>query len=130
MADPQAPASSRWRILLVDDCVDDAELTAIELRNAGFDFELLRVDREAPLLRALPDFAPQLVLSDLNMPGFSGRQAFVLVREHAPQARFVFLTGAVEENAGLPEADAVLLKQELHSLPALVRRLLGNPAET
>jgi two-component system, OmpR family, response regulator len=116
----------RWRILLVDDCADDAELTTIELRGAGLDFEWQRVDREAPLLQALAGFAPHLVLSDLNMPGFGGRQAFALVREHAPQARFVFLTGAVEENAGLPEADAVLLKHELQVLPGLVRRLMEN----
>ena len=124
MANVQAPAS-RWRILLVDDSADDAELATIELRSAGLDFECRRVDQEASLLQALADFAPQLVLSDLNMPGFCGRHAFALVREHAPQVRFVFLTGAVEENAGLPAADAVLLKHELHALPGLVRRLLG-----
>lgn len=123
MANVQAPAS-RWRILLVDDCADDAELAMIELCSAGLDFECRCVDREASLVQALADFTPQLVLSDLNMPGFCGRHAFALVREHAPQARFVFLTGAVKENDGLPAADAVLLKHELHSLPGLVRRLL------
>jgi two-component system, OmpR family, response regulator len=126
MNDVEAPAPTRLRIVLVDDSVDDAELAMIELRNAGLDVECRCVDREASLIETLDDFSPQLVLSDLNMPGFSGQHAFEIVREHAPGARFVFLTGAVKDNAGLPAADAVLLKHELHALPGLVRRLLGE----
>ena len=126
MSAVRLPASPGWRVLLVDDCVDDAELAMIQLRGAGLDVECRHVDGEASLLRALADFDPQLVLSDLNMPGFSGQHAFEIVREHAPQARFVFLTGAIDANAALPAADAVLLKHELHSLPALVRSLLAS----
>lgn len=117
--------AARWRVLLVDDSADDAELTMIELRHAGIDADYLRADSEASLLSALEGPAPQLVLSDVNMPGFDGPRALAIVRERAPAARFVFLTGAIAEDATLPEADGVLLKHELHELPGLVRRLLG-----
>ncbi len=120
------PATPRWRVLLVDDCADDAELVLIELRGAGLDIECRHVDRESALLDALTSFTPDLVLSDLSMPGFSGRLAFELVRERAPTARFVFLTGALEGNEALPAADAVVLKDELGKLPAVVRGLLGG----
>lgn len=119
------PASARWRVLLVDDSPDDAELTMIELRHAGIDADCARADSEASLLAALDGPAPQLVLSDVNMPGFDGPRALAIVRERAPEARFVFLTGAIAEDTTLPEADGVLLKHELHELPALVRELLG-----
>src|SRR3546814_5980356 len=84
---------------------------------------------EASLLSALDGPAPQLVLSDVNMPGFDGPHALAIVRERAPAARFVFLTGAIAEDATLPEADGVLLKHELHELPRLVRRLLERSEE-
>src|SRR3546814_12134639 len=71
----------------------------IELRHAGIDAECVRVDSEASLLSALDGPAPQLVLSDVNMPGFDGPRALAIARERAPAARFVFLTGAIAEDA-------------------------------
>jgi CheY-like chemotaxis protein len=111
-------------VLLVDDSSDDAELTMIELRGAGIDADCRHVDSEASLLAALSESTPHLVLSDLNMPGFDGPRALAIVRERAPAARFVFLTGALEDDAILPTVDGVLLKHELHALPTLVRALL------
>ena len=130
-----AAIDARWRILLVDDCADDAELIGIELAHAGIDADLLHVDSEEKLLDALQAFAPQLVLSDMRMPGFSGQRAIELVREHAPGAWFVFLSGdAVDHSGGgdaraenpLPTPDAWLCKDDLDRLPELVRGLLGG----
>ena len=125
MTTSRTPASRRWRVLLVDDSADDAELAMIELRHAGIDADCVRVDSEASLHAALDASEPQLVLSDVNMPGFDGRRALAIVRERAPGARFVFLTGAIEGGPPLPDADGVLLKHELHALPALARKLLA-----
>ena len=120
----------RWRILLVDDSEDDAELVGIELAQSGIDADLRCVDSEVTLLDALATFAPQLVLSDMRMPGFSGLRAIELVREHAPAAWFVCLSGAggVERHgaAGLPAPDARWSKDDLDRLPALVRGLLDS----
>ena len=120
--------SARWRILLVDDSDDDAELVAIELAQAGIDADLRCVDSEVLLLDALATFAPQLVLSDMRMPGFSGLRAIELVRAHSPGAWFVFLSGDGGEtpqvDAGQPAPDARLSKDDLDRLPALVRGLL------
>ena len=122
---PTRPPSPPWRVLLVDDCADDAELTMIELCGAGIHADFARADSEASLLAALDRAIPHLVLSDLNMPGFDGARALAIVRERAPQARFVFLTGALREDARLPAVDGVLLKHDLLALPGLVRGLLG-----
>src|SRR3546814_19082557 len=103
--------AGRWRVVLVDDSADDAELAMIELRHAGFDAECVRVDSEASLLSALDGPAPPLVLSAVNLPGFDGQHALAIVRERAPAARFVFLTGAIADDATMPEAAGGLLQQ-------------------
>ncbi len=123
---PPGGGEGAWRILFVDDSADDIELAEIELRHAGLDVRCRRVEREATLIAALAEFAPQLVLSDVNMPGFSGVLAHALVREHLPTARFAFLTGAVDPRVSpLPADVPVVLKDEMGRLPALVRELLG-----
>jgi len=120
----------KWRILVVEDSADDAELIRLELAQSGMDVEHHCVDSELQLLQALASFAPHLVLSDMNMPGFSGPRAFELVHAHAPGTRFVFLSGApLDDETALqtgPAADAWLLKDDLAQLPALVRRLLAG----
>ncbi len=120
----------RWRILLVDDSADDAELVALELSDAGIDAELRCIASEPLLLEALHAFVPQLVLSDMRMPGFSGLRAIELVRELAPSTPFVFLSGDPPESPllqqAMPAPDARLSKDELYRLPGLVRGLLAR----
>jgi CheY-like chemotaxis protein len=114
------------RVLIVDDCSDDAELTELALREAGMSVECRKLYREDALREALAGFDPHLVVCDVNLPGYSGREAHALVLAHAPGARFVFMTGALAGDEVLPAADAVLLKDELARLPALVRDLLPH----
>ncbi|MHB8912647.1 MAG: response regulator [Lysobacter sp.] len=130
-ATPEADAAPRWRILMVEDCADDAELACIALADAGLHVDCRCVDSEAALLEALRTFAPHLVLSDQHLPGFSGARALELVRSLAPSVRFVVVSGAPEPGqAALPPdapvADAWLLKDDLTQLPALVQRLLAG----
>jgi CheY-like chemotaxis protein len=123
-------AAPRWRILIVEDSADDAELIGLELAEAGIDAECRLVDGEAGVLLALQSFAPHLVLSDVNMPGFCGQEAIEMARAHSPGIRFIFLSGASSAaepalaNAAI--ADAWLLKEDLAQLPALVRKLLAE----
>jgi CheY-like chemotaxis protein len=112
----------------VEDSADDAELIRIELAQSGLTFDLRWVDSELQLMQALATFTPQLVLSDVNMPGFSGERAFELVHAHTEGVRFVFLSGMpLSDDMALqmgPAPDAWLLKEDLKQLPALVRTLL------
>lgn len=130
MSDPAipGPAPAPLRVLLIDDCADDAELAMLELQHAGIAAHCLRVEREATLRDALATFAPDLVLSDLNLPGYSGRDAHALVRAQAPGVPFVFVTGSTADGQPLPVADAVVLKDALDDLPDVIRGLLGAKA--
>ncbi|HRN60900.1 MAG TPA: response regulator [Luteimonas sp.] len=122
-----ATAPVAWRVLLVEDSRDDAELLEYALRMGGVAVECRRVSTADALREALPEFMPQAVVSDVNLPGFSGAEALALVRTHDPALPFVFLTGALlPGDDGPPEADGLLLKDALDELPALLRRLLAG----
>lgn len=120
-----AGAGGPWRILLVDDSRDDAELTEIALRDAGLAFHSRRADTADTVRAALSEFAPQLVISDLNLPGFSGEEALALARAHDRALPFVYLTGSMllSEPPAEP-VEGLLLKDDLTLLPDLVRQLL------
>ena len=113
------------RVLIVDDSRDDAELAEFALREAGVAFECRSLHRPAALAATLEEgFVPDLVLCDLNLPGWSCGDALDAVRRRAPDAHLVILTGAdVPPDCVLPEADAVLLKDELHRLAGVAQAL-------
>jgi len=100
------------RVLIVDDSLDDAELTEFALREGGLDVECRRLCSPAGLASALDGFVPELVLCDMNLPGWSGPEALEAVRRHAPAARYVFVTGALRGDEDLSGADAVVLKDD------------------
>ena len=67
------------RILIVDDEPHIRRLLAMRLTNEGYEVREASDGQEG--LAALPDFAPDLVLLDLMLPGASGLE--VLSRMHA-----------------------------------------------
>ncbi len=113
-----------WRVLLVDDSADDAELAEYALRKGGLAVACRRAWTAAGLDQALREFAPHVVVSDLNLPGFSGAEALAQVRRHDPGVPLVFLTGGMAPGETPPLADGLVLKDELDALPALLRGLL------
>jgi len=116
------------RVLIVDDSRDDAELTEFALREGGLEVECRRLCQADGLAAALDGFVPQLVLCDMNLPGWSGPEALAAVRRRAPSARYVFLTGALKGAEDVSGADAVVLKDDTARLLALARPLAA--AET
>lgn len=119
-----APATARWRVLIVDDSRDDAELTEFALREGGLAVECRVLYREADLRDALPAFAPQLVLCDVNLPAFSGAEALAIVRAHDAALPFLFVTGA--EPLHPPGGDGLVLKDALGALPGMATALLAR----
>ena len=66
-------ARSVLRILILEDEPSDAELVQRQLKSAGLDFAAVVVDTKAAFLRQLDAFRPEVILSDLSMPGFPAR---------------------------------------------------------
>lgn len=117
------------RILMIEDSVEDVELARIELADAGLQAECIRADNEASVLDALLAFTPQLVLSDIGLPGFSATRALQLVREQVPTARFIVFSGTAQcDHPDVPGIDGWLCKHDASRLPVLIREWIELPA--
>jgi diguanylate cyclase (GGDEF)-like protein/PAS domain S-box-containing protein len=92
---------SKLNILIVEDNATDADLAIRELRRAGIDCDTILVDNEFGLRQALDRSAPDIVLSDFTLPGFSGPAALNIVREKCPETPFVFLSGTIGEERAI-----------------------------
>ncbi|RDD80621.1 hybrid sensor histidine kinase/response regulator [Dyella tabacisoli] len=116
------------RILQVEDSRPDAELVLSELDADALVYTVQVVDDEAGYLAALREFKPDIVLSDLSLPGFSGRRALELLREHDQELPFIFVSARLGEEAAIEAlrngATDYILKQNIARLASAVRRAL------
>ena len=116
------------RVLQVEDSEMDAELIAMQLLDAGLEAEFLRVDSDGGLRQAIGEFRPDLVLSDLSMPGFSGHEALRIVRENASGVPFIFVSGTMGEETAVQAlqqgASDYILKDKTARLPAAAARAI------
>lgn len=115
------------KILLVEDSPEDAELLSDQLLDAGIDAAFERVDSERSLRSALDEFQPDIVLSDLSMPGFSGHQALRLVRQNGATP-FIFVSGTMGEETAVKAlqdgANDYIIKHNPTRLPSAVIRAI------
>ncbi len=120
------PALGALRILLIEDSPEDAELMCEQMLDAGLEASFERVESAQELREALERAAPDIVLSDLSMPGFSGNEALQIVRAALPEVPFIFVSGTMgEENAvaALHQgANDYIIKHQPARLPSAVAR--------
>jgi signal transduction histidine kinase/CheY-like chemotaxis protein len=116
------------RLLLVEDSPDDAALVQQALRQAGLRLALRQVDSAAEMVAALSQAGWDLVISDYNLPGFSGTDALRLLREHSPDTPFIVVSGCIGEEAAVSlmkaGADDYVMKDNLARLVPAVERSL------
>lgn len=116
------------RVLQVEDSAPDAELILGELERDGIRYEARLVDEQSQFVAALDEFAPDIVLSDLSMPKFSGKQALALLRQRDEDLPFIFVSATLGEEAAVAAlrdgATDYILKQNPVRLASAVRRAL------
>ena len=85
------------RLLIIEDSEDDALLVLEELRNGGYAPDLTRVDTPQALEAALEDDGWDAIISDYNLPSFTGLDALRLVQIKKIDIPFIMVTGAIGE---------------------------------
>jgi signal transduction histidine kinase len=118
------PATRPLRLLHLEDSELDHELMLAQLRRGGVDPQASRVDTERDFLQALQQ-PWDVIVSDYNLPGFSGLVALDLLKAHGCTAPFVLVSGEIGEDTAVEAmrngASDYLLKNNLARLvPALL----------
>ena len=114
------------KALVVEDLPADVELLTVELKRAGMEPVVRRVETESDFLRELDEFKPDVILSDFSMPRFSGLIALDLAQQRSPDTPFIFVSGTIGEEMAVESlkrgAIDYILKGNLTRLPSAVRR--------
>jgi signal transduction histidine kinase len=120
----------RLRVLHLEDNDEDHALVAVHLRRGGIHAELQRVESEAELSTALAR-EWDLILSDYNLPGYSGLAALDKVRAMGKLVPFILVSGEIGEDIAVQAmrngANDYLLKSNLARLaPAALLAIEAN----
>jgi len=118
------------RIVILEDRVSDADLMEFELHGAGVAFTSLRVEKEKDYVRALQEFSPDLILSDYDLPQYTGALALAAAKRLCPEVPFILVTSAITEDDGLcgeilaQGAKGCILKNHLEQLAPAIRKVI------
>ncbi len=114
------------RVMVVEDSAVDAELIQLELKRAGYDPSIQRVDTEKEMRHFLMEEKWDLITSDHQMPHFSSFEALNIWKEQELDIPFFVISGVInnEEAIALIKAGATefIVKDHISRLgPALDR---------
>ena len=121
---PTLSSERALRVLHLEDSELDHQLTLAHLLRGGLKVALRRIDSEAEFLAAL-DHDWDAIISDYNLPGFSGLVALDLLKARGLGVPFILVSGEIGEDTAVAAmrngASDYLLKNNLARLvPALL----------
>ena len=122
---PPAGGEPELQILHLEDSELDHELTLAHLARGHLRAYVRRIDSEADFLGALDERDWDAVISDYNLPGFSGLVALDLLKASGRDLPFILVSGEIGEDTAVEAmrngASDYLLKNNLARLvPALL----------
>ncbi len=121
------------RVLIVEDCEDDALLIQRELRRGGLELAVERADCREAMRAVLDQEKCDIVLCDYSMPTFSAPEALVLWKETGQDIPFIVISGTVGEEVAVEimraGAHDYFMKDNLTRLVPAVNRELQEAQE-
>jgi signal transduction histidine kinase len=120
-------------LLHIEDSPLDHDLAMAHLRRAGLKVQALRVDSEADFRRALQIQGWDVILSDFNLPGFSGLKAQEILLASGLLVPFILVSGEIGEDTAVAAmrsgASDYLLKNNLARLAPAVEHAIAAGRE-
>lgn len=117
-------------ILILEDLPSDAELAKRELKKSFDKSVFLVVDNEKDFVTALTNFKPDLIISDYQLPTFTGMAALKIKMELFPCVPLVIFTGSINEDTAVEcmkaGADDYVLKEHIKRLGAAALNALNK----
>jgi PAS domain S-box-containing protein len=125
--------TEKIKILIAEHDADDITFLKRELKKANFLYTAQIADNLFDIENAIRHFQPDIILSDYNLPAFSGIDVFKLKQLVSPHTPLIFVSGAIgEENAIECIKSGVTdyaLKDKLFTLPEKIKRALNEARE-
>jgi|SRR6187402_19557 len=116
--------ASRTRLLIADDERLIADTLALIFRKEGY--ETRAVYSGEAILEEFEDFQPDLLLSDVAMPGITGVQAALLLQKMRPDCKILLISGQADTGDLLRESRMQGLRFELIAKPVPPGLLLAK----
>ncbi len=114
------------RVLIVEDSIPDTELLVSELERGGYRVEFERVQTAAALREALARSTWDVVVSDYDLPMFSGPGALGILQATGLDIPFIMISGTIGEEIAVSAlkagADDFLVKGRLARLIPAIQR--------
>jgi PAS domain S-box-containing protein len=115
-------------ILSLEDSILDFEIINMQLLNAGFAFNIIRVEKGSDFETLIRNNKYDIILTDFYLPGFNAFSALDLVKEICPDVPVICLSGAIGEETAinLMKGGAVdyILKDRMERLPFAVKHAI------
>jgi PAS domain S-box-containing protein len=116
------------RILCLEDIEADAIIIREQLKSEGLIFQYDHVSSESEFTDKLKSGKYDIILSDYNLPGYSGIAALLLSRKMCPFVPFICISGTIGEDLAVElmqlGASDYILKDSLSRLPVAIQRAL------
>jgi DNA-binding NtrC family response regulator len=109
----------RRRIFVVDDEGQIADLLGAFLRDSGFDVDTFE-DGKSCLLKAA-DSSPDILVSDISMPGMDGIALANAIRGVCPECKVILISGNPEWKTRAQALDGFVLLSKPFVLSQLLR---------
>ena len=127
-----AVASGVIRLLVVEHSQADVELALFELREAGFRTEHTVARNHEEFLAAYREKKFDAVISDFQLPGWSGLEALREIRSFGDEVPFVILSATLGEETAVEcikqGVSDYVLKEHMARLPVALQRALEESA--
>ena len=120
----------KLQILCLEDNAEDAIIIRELLSAEGLIFQFDHVLSESDFTGRLKSLKYDIVLSDYNLPGFSGIAALLLSKKICPDVPFICISGTIGEDLAVElmhlGASDYILKDRLFRLPSVINRALDE----
>ena len=121
------------RILILEDVATDADLMAFAMAEAGLSFTAKRVATRNAFVKEVEAFAPDLILSDYDLPQYTGALALADAKVRRPDIPFILVTGVMREDRACEiiaqGARDYVHKNHMDRLAPAVRKALNETEE-
>jgi len=120
------------KILILEDTPSDAELVRVEI-NQHLKATCTLTDNAKDFEETLLKVSFDIILSDYNLPDYSGMDALKFTRKYHPNIPFIFVSGVIGEELAVHAlkqgATDYVLKSNLNKLPLAIDRAIKEMEE-